>query len=89
MMEEINALQSAAAEFENIKNRKVRPKGRFDNGGRWYPDTTEVQPCCRNIRTPSRAFPLSLLTHCRSANHVATKFGVGRLSLLRAMKDRS
>jgi len=50
---------------------RVSPAGRRDSAGRWYPAERERRPCCDRVRPPSRRFPLSLLTHCRSAGHVA------------------
>jgi hypothetical protein len=53
-----------------------RPRGRCDNGGRWYPSDDEWQECCRTIRRPSRAFPWALYTHAFSAEHIANLTGV-------------
>lgn len=56
--------------YEGRKKRRFHPVGFFDAGGRWYPDKTEFCFCCERIRSPSRRFPYSLLTHCRSKAHV-------------------
>jgi hypothetical protein len=42
--------------------------GRQDNVGRWYPK--EPKDCCKSIREPSRAYPYSLWTHCKSNRHI-------------------
>lgn len=65
----IAKVKKAAQEFEDLRDRKSHPEGKFDNAGRWYP--AEYCPCCNNIRSPSRAYPYTLLTHCRSAAHLA------------------
>lgn len=62
------------------------PDGKCDSGGRWYPSETEHQPCCRGIRSPSRAWPRSLQDHCRSACHVSRLFDVDELELTRAAR---
>lgn len=56
--------------YRERKERKDHPDGSFDNGGRWYPDEDERCHCCSGIRSPSRAFPYSLMSHCRSKKHV-------------------
>ena len=61
----IDALYSAR------KARREHPCGKFDNAGRWYPSDSEEQDCCKAIRQPSRAFPYSLMLHCRSKKHIA------------------
>ena len=45
------------------------PDGHFDRGGRWYPSEEERCACCEGIRSPSRAFPYSLLKHCSRKKH--------------------
>ncbi len=79
--------------FETWKRRQSRsehPRGRFDNGGRWYPSDEEWQPCCRGVRSPSRAYPYSYLTHCRSIEHVASLYGVDPAALRRlAAQERT
>ncbi len=56
--------------YESRKDRETHPDGYFDRGGRWYPNESEECECCKNIRTPSRAYPYSLMTHCRSKKHI-------------------
>lgn len=58
------------------------PSGRRDNGGRWFPSPGEHRPCCDTIRRPSRAFPYTLLAHCRTARHIAQLYGVSRSEVL-------
>ena len=70
----------AAQEFLDLKARRANPDGKFDSAGRWYPD--QEYSCC-SVRSPSRAYPYSLLVHCRTAQHVAAARGVA-LSELKA-----
>ena len=64
------------------QSRVEHPYGEFDNARRWYPNLQEQQTCCNMVRSPSRSFPYSLLTHCRSSVHIANLFGV-EVKLLR------
>ena len=64
----------AALEYNALKNRKVNPAGKFDNGGRFH--LVRRCDCCNSIRSPSRAYPYSEMLHGRSSVHVATIHGV-------------
>jgi len=77
-------IQAAAQHYVDLKHRRRHPVGKFDRGGRWYP--AQEHTCCESIRGPSRAYPYSLLTHCRSAAHVAAEHGVEKAALLKAAK---
>ena len=66
-------LRTAAERYLDLNSRKIHPDGWFDGGKRWYPDHSLA--CCESIRTPSRAYPYSLLTHNRSLGHVARETG--------------
>lgn len=62
---------------EKFKARQARsehPDGKFDSAGRWYPSDEERQSCCDFVRSPSRAYPYSLMVHCRSKKHIANLF---------------
>lgn len=72
----LDTITAAAHEFVARKNRQSHPEGTFDKQGRFYPSDREFQACCSSIRTPSRAYPYSYMTHCRTADHVAHLFGV-------------
>lgn len=69
-------LANAVAELYARKVRYHHPNGKFDKAGRWYPDDDERQECCKGIRAPSRSYPYSLMTHCRTARHVAHLYRV-------------
>lgn len=68
-------LRTAAAHYLRLKTRLAHPVGKFDNARRWYPAESEEGDCCTAIRRPSREYPYSLLTHCRSIGHVAASYG--------------
>ncbi len=72
----MSTIETAATEYRNLKNRISHPDGSFDKGGRWYPSAAETCTCCAGLRSPSRAYPYSLMVHCRTAVHVASKYGV-------------
>lgn len=69
-------LARAVHEFIDRQARKSHPDGSFDDAQRWDPSATEHRDCCRSIREPSRAYPYSLMVHCRTAEHVSNLFGV-------------
>lgn len=73
---EETALGEALRSYLRRQAREEHPSGEFDRAGRWYPSDGELQPCCASIRNPSRAYPYSLLVHCRTAEHVAHVHGV-------------
>jgi hypothetical protein len=74
-------LQAAYETYLARQDRSQHPDGRCDNGGRWYPSENEQQQCCRGIRSPSRSYPWSLMTHCRTLDHVAHVCGVDPTAL--------
>jgi len=78
-------LRTAATRYLDLQSRKIHPSGDFDNARRWGPN--KQLECCKGIRTPSRKWPYSLMTHCRTMAHVAQDTGYG-LSTLRAAVRR-
>lgn len=64
-------INDAVQMYIDRKNRNGHPEGEFDNAGRWYPAQHEQCACCKYIRQPSRAYPYSLMVHCRTAEHIA------------------
>lgn len=66
------------------QSRTEHPDGHFDKARRWEPSGSERQECCSHIRGPSRAYPYSYMTHCRSIPHVAQLYGV-REDVLRSL----
>ena len=76
-----NRAAEAGMEFVCRDLRLHHPDGTFDEGGRFYPSEKEVRDGCGNIRTPSRAFPFSLMKHCRTAKHVAKLYDVSEKDL--------
>lgn len=75
------ALENAAQEYIARKNRTSHPAGNFDKAGRWEPDDEEHCECCNYIRTPSRAYPFSYMTHCRTLDHIAHLYKVDKSDL--------
>ena len=73
-----------AQECIDLQSRKINPKGSFDDGGRWYPETKFG--CCNNIRGPSRAWPYSYLMHCRTISHMAKQYMVDEKELRKAVR---
>ena len=63
--------RAIAQEYFDRQSRKSHPDGSFDKAGRWYPSDSEECECCKSIRGPSRSYPYSYMTHCRSVEHVA------------------
>lgn len=62
----------AAVIFRARQERVVHPAGTFDNGGRFFAGPEENFPAGR-YRPPSRSYPWSHMTACRSLLHVATR----------------
>lgn len=71
---EAELCEKAAREYISRKNRDSDPDGYVDNGGRWYPDEEERCSYCSLISRPSRSYPYSILAHCRTADHIASKY---------------
>jgi hypothetical protein len=80
------AVAVATVVFCMRQERASHPSGGWDDGGRWHPDEHEWQACCGSVRPPSRAWPRSLMTHCRTAKHVAALYGVELATLRTAVK---
>lgn len=79
-------LELAAQEYINRQNRKTNPDGKFDKQGRFYPSEKETCSCCNSVRSPSKRFPYSYMTHCRTITHVAHLFDVDLNELRREVK---
>lgn len=84
-----NKVLEAALMYWMLKNRYIHPSGKMDKAGRWYPSEEEWQKCCSSIRSPSRAYPWSLMTHCRTAEHVAHCFGVDAKEIKNCFKKQN
>lgn len=79
-------LERAVKEYRDRQARRSHPEGSFKPSGTWWPSEKESATCCNSIRTPSRAWPYSLMTHCRTAKHVAKLFGVDEKELRAAAR---
>lgn len=80
-------IRKAAEEYISRRDRMSHPSGRQDNGGRWYPSDDERCSCCNSVRSPSRSWPWSYMTHCRTINHVANLYGVPVADVRRAVRE--
>ncbi len=49
-----------------LKSRAIHPSGKFDNAGRWYASHDDLI----NVREPSRTYPYSQMTACRTKKYV-------------------
>jgi hypothetical protein len=85
----MSKLESAIECYEARKARYQHPDGKFDKAGRWYPSASEEQSCCSGVRGPSRAYPYSYMTHCRSVEHIANLYGVDARELRKAVRKAS
>lgn len=56
--------------YHELKERMIHPTGKFDSGGRWFAENSELI----NVRSPSRAYPWSEMTACRSKKYVKACF---------------
>ncbi len=60
--------------YEMLKNREIHPSGTFDGQGRFYATHSDII----DVREPSRAWPFSHITACRTKKYVKAvceKFG--------------
>lgn len=83
----MNPAFKAAVDFLMCRLGLRHPSGHKDSGGRWYPETE--YDCCKSIRSPSRAFPWSYYTHCKSAIHIANEYGVSVEELKENLKKKN
>jgi len=83
-MTQIETIQLAAREYNDLQARRTHPAGTFDNKSRFTLETRCA--CCAGIRTPSAAFPYSEMVHGRTAMHVAAVHGVDAKDVRRAAK---
>tara|TARA_R110000851_G_scaffold58783_2_gene136294 strand:+ start:419 stop:670 length:252 start_codon:yes stop_codon:yes gene_type:complete len=69
--------------YQELKDRKIHPSGKWDNGGRFYAKHGDLI----SVRSPSRAYPLSEMSACRTKKYVAKvagKFGCDTIETLLA-----
>jgi len=69
-----NTVIKAVDEYLSRKSRETHPDGYFEHNRYWYPGEKEACEDCRTIRKPSYKYPYSLMTHCRSMQHIANKY---------------
>lgn len=56
--------------WELRRDRVQHPVGDFDSAGRWYPHKSGKCTCCEYVREPSRAYPYTMMVHCRTKIHI-------------------
>ncbi len=86
MSTETTNLETAARTFIARRDRTAHPSGKFDKVGRWYPSEAETCDCCSSVRSPSRSYPYSYMTHCRTMAHVANLYGVSVADLRKEVR---
>lgn len=64
--------QAQATRYQQLQDRVIHPSGKTKNG-KWYPSVEEYASCCKHVREPSRAYPYSLMRHCRTKKHIITR----------------
>jgi len=79
----MNVEQAAAYQLK-LASREINPCGFFDKAGRWFPSIETVSSA--SIRQPSRAFPYSLMVHCRTAKYIAQVQGIDLAELKKEIK---
>jgi hypothetical protein len=81
-------LADAVQIYLDRQARRSHPAGRSvrSTSQAWYPTAEEHCACCDSIRTPSRAYPWSLMTHCRTAEHIAHLYGLSLDDLQAAIR---
>lgn len=48
----------------------LKPEGKYDDHGLWFPSPFERCECCDRIKQPTKNRPLTILKHCRTRKHV-------------------
>ena len=80
-------VEQAAREFLDRKARRSHPKGALGRGDKWWPADDERCNFCGDIRTPSCAYPWSLMHHCRTADHLGDRMGVDAADVRRRARE--
>ena len=80
-------VERAAEKYLRRKARIEHPSGKWD-GKRWEPSEDERRACCDCIRAPSRAYPWSLMLHCRTVTHIARLCDVDEAALRALLKPQ-
>ena len=65
----------AAILFILRRDRDEHPCGQFDNAGRWYAKGRDYEVLAR-CRAPSRAFPWSQMSSCRTLRHCCRYYDI-------------
>lgn len=57
-------------EYAARQSRRTDPDGSFDRQGRFDLSDQEYCSCCIPVRSPSRRWPYSQMTHARTLKHI-------------------
>lgn len=70
--------------YAELKSRQLHPSGKFDNAGRFWAANDDLI----DVRSPSRAYPYSQMTACRTKKYVTkvvAKFEPESIEQLRSL----
>lgn len=68
----------------DLKDRTIHPDGKFDHQKRWHPDVETESSS--EIREPSRAFPFTKMSHCRTAKYQAQLVGLDHKRIAKVVR---
>ena len=83
---EISKALQALIKYARRQERSEHPDGAFDSARRWYPTAEEDCGVTRWARCPSRAFPFSYMSACRSLSHCEDLLDADNAVVLKAKK---
>lgn len=83
---EIARAFAALIKYARRQERSEHPEGTFDNARRWYPTAEEDCGVTKWARDPSRSFPFSYMSACRSLDHCEDLLGADHSVVLKARK---
>lgn len=63
----MNKKEMINAVYQELKDRRIHPQGKFDNAGRFYLTNSKLV----DVREPSRAYPYSQMKAGRTRKYVA------------------
>lgn len=85
----MSTVTEAVIAYLSRRERWTHPHGKTDKAGRWYPSDSERQSCCKQVSAPTRSYPWSYMTHCRTIKHVAAQYGVDEKEMKRMLLKKN
>ena len=70
--------------YQQLKNRNINPAGTFDSKGRWFSNNADLL----NVREPSKAWPYSQMSACRTLKYVKKVASVFNCTSLEELKNK-